>query len=364
MKLVVLIPAFNEAATVGDVVRRARDVLRHDARLDAEIVVVDDGSTDATMTEAAAAGAAVVSHGVNRGVGAAFQTGLRAALERGADLIVHLDADGQFNPEDIPALLAPLLAGSADIAVCSRFLNPDLRPAMPSVKRWGNETVTRIVNFATGQRFTDVSCGFRALTKDAALRLTLFGRFTYTQEMLLDAVQKDLRIVEVPLRVRGRAVGQSRVYASAANYALRSAAILFRSFRDFSPLRVFGSIAAVVGGLGIAAGLFVFVHWLRTSQTFPYRSLVTLSAVLILLGAFFATIALLADMLKRQRLLLEELLYHERRRAYAQIGKGRGDAIVAAVTASASTSAPSSSHGTEPPDNSTGSTLGRSAARP
>lgn len=317
MKLIVIIPALNEAATIGEVIRASRAALRNSVHFETDVVVIDDGSTDATAAEARKAGATVVSHGRNLGVGSAFQTGIREALVLGADLIVHLDADGQFNPADIPALIAPLLSGEADITTCTRFGDFALRPTMPEIKVWGNRMVARIVNLVTGQRFTDVSCGFRALTREAALRLTLFGRFTYTQEMFLDAAQKNLRITEVPLKVRGeRAVGHSRVYASAWNYALRSAAILFRSFRDNSPLRVFGSFAILVGGLGTATGMFVFVHWIQTGQTFPYRSLVIGSAVLILLGAFFATIALLADMLKRQRTILEEILYHERRRAY------------------------------------------------
>ncbi len=331
--IIAIIPAYNEAVTVGDIVRRTRSVLRDsrlvsakaravaglqtpDSRLDHEVIVIDDGSTDQTALEAAVAGATVVRHAENRGVGTAFRTGIRSALERDVDFVVHLDADGQFQPEDIPQLLAPLADGRADIATATRFKDRKLTPAMPPLKRWGNDMVTRMVNLATGGRYTDVSCGFRALTREAALRLTLFGRFTYTQEMFLDAAQKHLTIVEVPLRVYPRAVGESRVYASAFNYALRSAAILFRSFRDSSPLRVFGSAAVAVGGLGVAAGLFVFVHWLQTGQTFPYRSLVILSAVLILLGAFFATIALLADMLKRQRQVLDEILYLERRRTY------------------------------------------------
>lgn len=314
MKLVVLIPALNEAATVGRMIREARAALHN---IPHEVVVVDDGSTDATASEARAAGATVVSHGSNRGLGMTFQTGVREALARGADAIVHLDADGQFNPADIPFLLAPVLNNDADIAICSRFLKEEFRPSMPPVKAWGNRMVAQIVTFVTGQRFTDVACGFRAFNRETALRLTLFGRFTYTQEMLLDAVEKNLRIVEVPLRVRGeREVGHSRVYGSALDYALRSAAILFRSFRDQSPLRVFGSVAVAIGGLGVLVGAFVTAHWFQTGQTSPYRSLVTLSAALILLGAFFATVALLADMLRRHRKIAEEILYLERRRMY------------------------------------------------
>lgn len=315
VKLVVILSAFNEVATVAEVVNRIPRTL---AGVDTtEVIVVDDGSTDQTVPAARSAGARVISHGKNRGVGVAFRTGIAHALKHGADFIVHLDADGQFNPADITHLLNPLFEERADIATCTRFANGALPKNMPPIKVWGNRRLTALVNWLTGERFTDVSCGFRALTREAALRLTLFGRFTYTQEMFIDAVAKDLRIMEVPLPVRSeRAAGSSRVYANAWNYAARSAAILFRSFRDHSPLRVFGSAAATVGGLGVAVAAFVLAHWLRTGQTFPYRSLVVLSGVLILLSAFFATVALLADMLKRQRKLLEELLYHERSRTY------------------------------------------------
>lgn len=315
MKLVVMIPALNEAATVAGVilgVPRQMSGVR-----EIEVVVIDDGSTDATATEARSAGAHVVSHGRNRGLGIAFRTGLSTALARGADIIVNLDADGQFNPADIPTLIRPVAENHADIVTTTRFKDPTLIPEMPPIKLWGNRMVTRMVNWTTGQRFTDVSCGFRALSREAALRLTLFGGFTYTHEMLIDAAQKELRIVEIPLRVRGeRQHGSSRVYAGAWNYAARSLAILFRQFRDSNPLQVFGIAASFVGGAGVLAGLFVLQHWLRTGQTFPYRSLVIVSGVLLLLSAFFATVALLADMLKRQRRVLEEMLYHQRKATY------------------------------------------------
>ncbi|MDP3685672.1 MAG: glycosyltransferase family 2 protein [bacterium] len=315
MKLIILIPALNETATIARVIGEIPASLP--GITSREVLVIDDGSTDSTREVARAAGATVISHGRNRGVGVAFRTGIVEALKRSADILVHLDADGQFNPADIPALLRPIQEGNADITTCTRFQRPELLPHMPPIKVWGNRMVTRIVNVATGERFTDVSCGFRALTRDAALRLTLFGRFTYTQEMFLDAVQKDLRIVEVPLRVRGeREVGASRVYANAWSYAARSAAILFRAVRDSSPLQIFGGVALSQGGCGLLTGGFVFNHWLQTGQTFPYRSMVTLASVLVLLSAFFATIALLADMLRRQRKIVEELVYYARRDFY------------------------------------------------
>ncbi len=320
--LVVLLSALNEEATIERVIRGTPRNIPGIAAV--EIVVIDDGSTDRTAARAREAGAAVISHGVNRGVGAAFQTGIREALRRGAGIIVHIDGDGQFNPADIPTLLAPVLDGRADIATCTRFARAETYPVMPPIKIWGNRVVRTIVNRATGQRFTDVSCGFRAYSRDAALRLTLFGKFTYTHEVILDAVQKGLRIVEVPLQVRGeREVGTSRVARNVVWYGLQWLAIFFRAFRDASPLQVFGTLASVAGVASVGTGGFVFIHWVRTGHTSPYRSLITLAGVLVLLSAFLFTIALLADMLRRQRAILDDLLFMARKSAYDRDDRDR-----------------------------------------
>lgn len=314
-KVCIVIPALNEAATIGEVIRSVPISLLPGA--EQEIIVIDDGSTDDTSEIAKSLSATVVKHGVNRGVGAAFRTGIQEALRRHADYIVHIDGDGQFNPADIPTLLNPITENRADITVCTRFSDPKNYPQMPLIKKIGNKIVRFIVNMAANSKFTDVSCGFRCYSRDAALRLTLFGNFTYTHEVILDAVLKGMRIVEIPLIVRGeRAHGNSRVANNILIYGFRWLAIFFRTLRDSSPFQVFGTLATFTGGIGVIAELFVFWHWLNTGQTFPYRSLVIVAAIFILLGAFLMTIALLADMLRRQRMLIEELLYHARKQSH------------------------------------------------
>jgi len=314
-KLCVLIPAFNERATIEQVIK---SIPQNIPGIDEEeIIVVDDGSTDNTAKAAKEAGATVIQHDNNRGVGAAFRTGIQEALKRHADVIVHIDGDGQFNALDIPKLIAPILDGSVDITTCTRFSDPKHYPKMPLIKKIGNRIVRSIINRAINRKFTDVSCGFRAYSREAALRLTLFSSFTYTHEVILDAVLKGLKIQEIPLEVRGeRAVGKSRVAKNIVVYGVRWLAILFRTLRDSSPFQIFGIMATLTGGFGVLIGLFLFGHWLQTGQTFPYRSLVTVSAVFILVGTFLMTIALLADMLRRQRMLVEELLYHARKSSY------------------------------------------------
>jgi glycosyltransferase involved in cell wall biosynthesis len=283
-----------------------------------QTIVIDDGSTDTTADLARQAGAEVISHENNRGVGAAFSTGLRAALERHADVVVNLDGDGQFDPRDIPKLLEPILFGDAGFVSCTRFSDPQRTPEMPSIKRWGNHVMTRLINhLAWGSSFSDVSCGFRAYTRDTLLRMSLMGRYTYTQETFLSLAAQPVKMAEVSLPVRGtRPHGKSRVAGSLLKYVAHTVPIIFRTLRDLRPLLFFGSIAAAVLCSGVLLGGFVLVHWLKTGMTWPYRSVLIGSAVGILLGFLLVVLALLADMMKRQRHLLEEMLYLSRKRRW------------------------------------------------
>ena len=165
--LTIIIPALNEEATIADVVQRVPREIEGIASI--EIVVIDDGSTDRTVQLAQQAGAEVVSHVGNRGVGAAFATGVRTALEHEAEIVVSMDGDGQFDPADITRLLEPILFAGADFVSCTRFGNPEFVPEMPRIKKWGNAVMTRLINrLAWGSNFTDVSCGFQAYTRDIA----------------------------------------------------------------------------------------------------------------------------------------------------------------------------------------------------
>lgn len=314
-KLIVIIPALNEQETISGVIRGVPRQINGISTV--EIIVINDGSTDKTAELAAAAGARVVHHPKPLGVGAAFHTGLRQALEHSADIIVNIDGDGQFNPGDIPKLIQPIIDQKAWFVTCTRFANPKLTPRMPLLKKWGNRRMTRLINFITGQRFTDVSCGFRAYTRDTALRLILFGHFTYTQESFIDLAQKGIPMTEVPLSVRGeRRHGQSRVANNLWRYGLKSASIIFRAARDYHPLTFFGLPGLIIFLLGVTAGLFLLIHWLNTGQTYPYRSLVQVSGILIIVGVLLGFLAMLADMQHRNRLLIEKVVYLARKKAY------------------------------------------------
>jgi glycosyltransferase involved in cell wall biosynthesis len=317
LRLLVSVPALDEQETVADVVRRVpRDIPGVGS---VEVVVVDDGSRDETATRAAEAGAQILHHRRTHGVGAAFHTAIAYAIERGVDLLVSIDADGQFDPADIPALVRPVVDGEADFSSASRFMDPSLVPDMPTIKLWGNRMMSRLISSLAGETFYDVSCGMRCYDRKAFLQLHLLARFTYTQEVFLNLSFKKLRIVEVPIRVRGeREFGESRVAGSLWRYGVRTVQIIFRCYRDYHPLRFFGGIA--LGLMVPAAGLAVFLawHYLSTGSFSPHKWAGFSVVALVSLALLVAQIGIIGDMLNRHRVYLEELLYRQRSGAWGE----------------------------------------------
>jgi glycosyltransferase involved in cell wall biosynthesis len=313
--LLVTVPALNEEKTVGQVIR---GVPRKIPGIDVvEVLLVDDGSEDRTAVEGEQAGARVIRHPTVRGVGGAFHTALTYGLDQGADLIVSLDADGQFDPADIPALIAPVVSGQAEFTTASRFVDPTLTPEMPVTRLWGNLLMSRIISNLTGQRFHDVSCGMRCYSRRAALQLYLLARFTYTQEVFLNLAFRQVRIVEVPIRVRGvREFGRSRVAGSLWRYAFRTAAIIVRSYRDYWPLYFFGMISLALLACATALGGFFLFHYAQTGRFRPHTWAGVAAGACVMLSALTIHLGLIGDMLNRHRIYLEELLYRQRDRGW------------------------------------------------
>jgi glycosyltransferase involved in cell wall biosynthesis len=311
-KLVVFIPALNEDLTIAKVIKSIPKKISGISKID--VLVVDDGSIDKTVIVSKRAGAIVVSHNRNKGLGVAFRTGINHALKLKADIVVNIDADNQFNSNDIPKLVLPILENKADVVTCSRFLDPKLVPEMPWIKRFGNSLFTNLMSFLTGQKFSDTQCGFRAYSKDACLRMTLFGVFTYTQEALIDLTNKGFRIKEVACKVKGERQGKSRIVSNWYSYGLRALIIIIRTMRDWEPLKFFGGLGLIIGLFGVFSGLFVFIHWLSTTQTSPYTSLIPVSAAFLVIGFMLGVLALIADMLDRQRKIQEEILLRMKRK--------------------------------------------------
>lgn len=315
MKLCVMMPALNEEATIVDVIQRIPKEIPGIS--ETVVVVVDDGSTDGTSRQAREAGALVVRHPQNRGVGAAFQSGVRKALDLEADLLVNIDSDGQFDPHDIPKLIGPLLSGQAGFVTASRFLEKEYYPEMSRVRFYGNKLMSFLISKLAGHKFCDVSCGFRAYTRDTLLELNLFGGFTYTQETFLDLTFKGIPIVEVPVRVRGtREFGKSRVASNLLSYAYRTGKIIFRSYRDYKPMHIFGALAALVWLAAVGILGFLGVHYIRTSGFTPYKTLGFVGGFLLAMGFLIFVTGLVADMLTRMRINQERILYMLRKRGF------------------------------------------------
>jgi len=312
-----MIPAYNEEATIGEVIKNIPREIEGISKV--EVLVVNDGSTDKTVEVSMKAGAdKVVSHSINKGVGAAFSTGIDNALKMDADVIVNIDADGQFDAEDIPKLVEPIVLNKGEIAVGSRFLKKEFEPEMPFVKKLGNKVFTWLVNFLSRQKFTDTQCGFRAYSREAALKLTLFGNFTYTQEVFIEACAKGLKIVEVPVKVKYKNIRKSKVVKNPISYAIRALTIILRTVRDHVPMKFFGFIGLATFLTGVISGSYILLHWLRTGSVTPHIPLTVFTAVLLIAGFQLMVLALIADMIGRNRKILEDTIYLIKKEYYSR----------------------------------------------
>ncbi|MFW6257694.1 MAG: glycosyltransferase, partial [Prolixibacteraceae bacterium] len=275
------------------------------------LIVVDDGSSDHTAEIAEKNGATVIIHKKNRGVGASFNTGVKAMLSNDVDIMVNMDADGQFNPEDIAKLLDPIVNEKADFVTASRFKSKELVPVMPRVKLWGNRWMARFIGWLTGERFYDVSCGFRAYSLETLHRMNLFGTFTYTQETFIDLAFKGMAIMEVPVKVLGkRSKGKSRVASNLFKYAYQTVKIILRTFRDFKPFKLFGFISLLLAIAGLMFLSVMFYSKFTTGSFTPYKWSGFAAGVLFLSSFIFLLLGFILDMFARMRHNQEEILFH------------------------------------------------------
>ncbi len=304
MKLAITIPAFNEEKTIGKVIEEIPKKISGIKTI--EIIVIDDGSTDKTAKIAKAHKAVVISHVGNRGLAKSFTDGLNLALARGADIIMNTDADFQYNQKQIPSIVKPIVEGKADIVLGSRFKG--WIEDMSTGKRWGNIFATKVVRFVSGLDISDAQSGFRAFSREAALRINISGDFTYTQESLLIAAEHRLKVVEVPIDFRKRA-DESRLFGSVWSFANRAGKTLLVNYLNYHPLKVFLSLGLVLFVAGALFGYRVLSYYFATGVVGPYLPSAVLSSLLIILGVQVSIIGLVAEMVKHNRKIQEETLY-------------------------------------------------------
>lgn len=313
MKLVIIIPCYNEEKTLPSVLKSIPKKIPGIKKI--EIVVIDDGSTDKTALVAEKNKAIVITHKTNQGLGTAFRSGIDMALLRNADIIVNIDGDGQFNPQDIKKMIKPILHNEADVVTGTRYksyLSYNLRNR--TLKNIGNNFFTFLINKITNSHFTDVSCGFRAYSKTAALKLSLFGHFTYTHEVFKDLIHKRFIIKEIPIKVApNRKNGTSKISRNLINYGFSALKIIFRSFRDHEPLNFFGIPGIFIIMVGLCFNLVFIVGWILTEQTGPYKTYGMIGGFLDIIGFLVFVLALIADMIGRVKEVEEEILYQIRK---------------------------------------------------
>lgn len=307
MRLVVTIPAYNEEETIADVIREIpRSIPGVD---DVRVLVINDGSVDRTGDVAREAGAdEILLHPGNKGLAKTFQDGIEHALAMGADIIVNTDADNHYNQSRIPELIAPILERRADIVIGGREV--EKLEGMKAANRHGNKLGSWFVSRIIGRKDTlDVSTGFRAYNREAALRMHVYSRHTYTHETIIQALDQQMTVVEVPIQARP-VKRKSRLIQSLPTHIIRSLVVIFRVFTLYKPLRVM----SILGGLIFAVGLafvirFLWFYFFTANGGVGHIQSLILASALILLGFQVFIIGLLASAIGWNRKLLEEILY-------------------------------------------------------
>lgn len=308
MNIVIAFPCLNEELTIFEVLNKIPKQLEGVNHI--ELLVIDDGSTDKTAEKARAGGAVVISHGINKGLGAAFQSAITYCIDQGADILVTMDGDGQFSPDDLPEIIKPILLGKADMVTGSRFIKSENIPSnIPSIKLWGNKRMANLISTLVGRKIHDAACGYRAYSSKAFLNLNLLGKYTYTQETLLDLSYKNLNIQEVPISVKYFDGRKSRIAGSIIKYAFNTSKIIFRVYRDYFPLRFFWFFSLIFLILGLPLALFFLLHYLETGGFSGQLWSGFLSSFLMILSLTFFVVGLVVDLLDRIRVNQDRTLF-------------------------------------------------------
>ena len=314
MRLIVNLPAYNEAEKIAETIKR---IPRQIDGVDEVLVqVIDDGSKDNTFTIAKEAGAELVyTNGVNRGVGKTFRHAVERALENGADIMVNIDADGQFDPEDIKKIIQPVLSHEVDMVSADRFDHLAAKN-IPFIKDVLNRLAARLIGSFMNVKIKDLTCGFRAYSRETLLRLNLPGDYTYTQEVIIDALGKNLKIKWVPVAVTYYAGRKSRVVKTIWSYVNNSFRIIIRAIRDVRPMKFFGIPGLILMLVGIAFFITFLVFYSQDLKISPYRNYLWFRGGSFFIGLQFFVFALIADMIKSSRRLTEDLMYQIKKDRY------------------------------------------------
>ena len=316
MKLIVQIPCLNEEASLPETLRA---VPRSIPGIDAvEVLVIDDGSTDRTSEVARANGADhIVRFTRHKGLAAGFMAGLDACLRLGADLIVNTDADHQYPGHEIPRLVAPILAGQADMVIGDRGVEEVAHFSW--TKRRLQGAGSWVVRKVSGTGVADATSGFRALTREAALRINIVSEFTYTLESIIQAGKKRMAVAHLP--IEARETRPSRLISSTWDYVKRSSATILRIYAMYEPFKVFVLLGTVLLAAGAVLGARYAYYWWLGDIRGHLQSAI-LSVLLLILGFQTLQWGVMADLVANNRKLIEDLLYRVRKMELGDRGRG------------------------------------------
>lgn len=302
MKLIIQVPCYNEEETIGITLS---SLPRRLPGIDViEWLIIDDGSTDRTVEIAQAHGADhIVRLPRNQGLARAFLAGLDACLKAGADIIVNTDADNQYCADDIPKLIEPIISGKAEIVVGARPIT-EIKHFSP-IKKTLQKLGSQVVRFVSKTNIQDAPSGFRAMSRDAAMKLNVFNDYTFTLETIIQAGQKGMAITSVPVRINTD-LRPSRLVKSIPHYITKSILTVFRIFMTYKPLRFFAIVGAVTLISGILISLRFLYFYFSGSGRGHIQSLI-LAALLMGVGSFIVITGLLADLIAVNRKLLENI---------------------------------------------------------
>lgn len=311
-KVIIQIPCYNEEATLGITLSALpREIPGVDT---VEWLIINDGSQDQTIEVARQFGVDhIVSFSHNQGLARAFMAGLEASLRAGADVIVNTDADNQYCADDIPKLIEPVIAGRADMVVGARPISQIKHFSL--IKKFLQKLGSRVVRAASNTDIADAPSGFRAISRDAAMRLNVFNEYTYTLETIIQAGQNGLIITSVPVRTNDY-LRPSRLIRGIRSYVQQSLFTILRIFMTYKPLRFF----LMLGSFPFAIGFLLGVRWVALYLGGTPRTHVPsliLASLLILIGVQLWVFGLVADLLAVNRKMLEDIQLRIRRFEYA-----------------------------------------------
>jgi glycosyltransferase involved in cell wall biosynthesis len=319
VKVIVQIPCLNEEKTLPITLAALPRVLSGGTRV--EVLVIDDGSNDRTVEVARGLGVEhVVSLPSHQGLARAFMKGLETCLRLGADIIVNTDADNQYDARDLDLLIRPILEGRADIVVGDRHVAENAH--FSRLKRWLHRMGNRVMGRLAGIELLDSTSGFRAFSREAALNLNTFSKFTYTLETLIQAGKKNLPLVHVRVGVNEK-LRESRLFPNLWFYLKRSASTMIRIYAMYEPLKFFSYLGVVVSAAGAVALIRFFYYFLATEGPTGHVQSLLVGAGLVGIGVFIALIGVVSDLIASNRQLMEDIQYRIRRMELERLSEER-----------------------------------------